>query len=228
MLLLLQGLLGRYMARQVMKWMSRHQTRQRLRERERARQLEKTSPAKRISVSYPQKTTRVRRSLHPQQHLLTLPVIASLTSKANAIKMLHSRIQLIIKYLEQLPPSHLNISPASDPSTIIPLTDATEINHTILRSIHALVNRLPLLIPVDYAAFEKEVLMEKTDVQLVALLGSLSRSVNDVRRLGRKYAVGEPQRTQKKGPFADDPFDGLDTISEGPLSASKRHQHFMA
>ncbi|KAH0537586.1 hypothetical protein FGG08_005618 [Glutinoglossum americanum] len=131
------------------------------------------------------------RTLYPisHRHYPTSPdtnphtVVASLTAKANAIKMLHSRIRLLNTYLSSLPPSHLT------DTGIDPTIRTTEVNHTILRSIQALTNRLPLIIPADRAAFEKEMLAEENDVSLVALLGSLTRSVRDIREVGRKFSV---------------------------------------
>ncbi|KAI9772635.1 MAG: hypothetical protein M1840_000229 [Geoglossum simile] len=116
-------------------------------------------------------------------------LVASLTAKANAIKMLHSRIRLLNSYLSSLPPSHLTgtTEPQHPHQT-------AQVNHTILRSIQALTNRLPLIIPADRATFETEMLAEKNDVSLVALLGSLSRSVRDMREVGRKFSIVECQR----------------------------------
>jgi COP9 signalosome complex subunit 6 len=112
------------------------------------------------------------------------PVVASLTAKANAIKMLHSRIRLLNSYLSSLPPSHL--TGTAEPQ---PQHQTVQVNHKILRSIQALTNRLPLIIPADRTTFETEMLAEKNDVSLVALLGSLSRSVRDMREVGRKFSV---------------------------------------
>ena len=119
-------------------------------------------------------------------------MIASLTARVNAIKMLHARIQLLRSYLAHLPPSYLTradrtVSDADSDSA--PDPNRTEINHPILRSIQALVNRLPLLIPSETGAFQDEMLAEKNDVSLVALLGTMSKSVKDVREVGRKFSV---------------------------------------
>src|SRR5277367_3057568 len=70
-------------------------------------------------------------------------LVSSLTAKSNAIKMLHARINLITAYLEKLPPSYIasgNVDPSTDAGK-----DSTTINHPILRSIQALLNRLALL-----------------------------------------------------------------------------------
>lgn len=118
-------------------------------------------------------------------------VITSLTARANAVKMLRTRIQLLKSYLTSLPPSYLSESSVAD-GTIAEdksPSNQTEIDHSILRSIQALVNRLPLLIPADGVAFEHESLAEKSDVSLVALLGDLTRGTKNIREMGRKFGI---------------------------------------
>ncbi|KUJ14184.1 uncharacterized protein LY89DRAFT_708636 [Mollisia scopiformis] len=132
------------------------------------------------------------------QHILSREdeeLIASLTAKANAIKMLHSRINLIALYLQNLPPSYIS-------NTVPEGVEAadkkyTPVNHSILRSIQALLSRLSLLIPADAAAFEQELMSEKNDVNLVSLLGTLTESIQDIRETGRKFSVIEAQRAMK-------------------------------
>ena len=55
--------------------------------------------------------------------------------------------------------------------------------------------------PADQAAFEQESLAEKNDVSLVALLGSLNKSIKDTREMGRKFGLVDQTRQQssKKG-----------------------------
>ncbi|KAI9866323.1 MAG: hypothetical protein M1813_001445 [Trichoglossum hirsutum] len=135
-------------------------------------------------------------------------LVASLTAKANAIKMLHSRIRLLNTYLSSLPPSYLTSSEHRD----TPQSQTTEVNYKILRSIQALTNRLPLIIPADRTAFENEMLAEKNDVSLVALLGSLTRSVRDIREVGRKFSIIDSQRESARrtgGGLAVDLFPGF-------------------
>lgn len=144
---------------------------------------------------------RMRPPFHPLLPAMPLliieAVIASLTARANAVKMLHARIQLLKAYLTSLPPSYLTTTttttdPPSDPTT--PPTDApiSEINHPLLRSILALLSRLPLLLPPEHhSTFRQETLAEKSDVELVSLLGSLGRSVKEAREMGRKFGMVE-------------------------------------
>jgi len=114
-------------------------------------------------------------------------LIASLTAKANAIKMLHARINLIALYLQNLPPSYI--------STTVPEgaeakdKKYTPVNHSILRSIQALLSRLSLLIPADAAAFEQELMSERNDVSLVSLVGTITESIQSLREVGKKFHV---------------------------------------
>lgn len=105
--------------------------------------------------------------------------------------MLHTRIQLLKSYLTSLPPSYLSDVSASNGDTNEESSPSSPpaIDHSILRSIQALVNRLPLVIPADGEAFEHESLAEKSDVSLVALLGDLTRGTKNIREMGRKFGV---------------------------------------
>ncbi|KAL8644440.1 MAG: hypothetical protein Q9226_007761 [Calogaya cf. arnoldii] len=147
-------------------------------------------------------------------------LISSLTARANAIKMLHTRIQLLRSYLTSLPPSYLTAPSESNGTAIdkAAATGETEINHPILRSIQALVNRLPLLIPSDGASFEQESLSEKSDVTLVGLLGDLTRGTKNLREMGRKFGIVSDAKQHSRrggirnfGPVygeTDEPFEG--------------------
>lgn len=153
-------------------------------------------------------------------------LVATLATKANAIKMLHARIQLIIKYLEGLPPSYLTTSgeapsgpgaatEAETTSTSAATTEgaagataeglsgssappAPPPSPALLRSIQALVNRIPLLIPSTTEAFEREMLSEANDVHIVSLLNDVMQSVNDLRDLGKKFHVVEQAKNRRQ------------------------------
>ncbi|KAM5377769.1 hypothetical protein ACJA88_006450 [Fusarium oxysporum] len=114
--------------------------------------------------------------------------IAALTAKANAIKMLQSRILLLTTYLERLPPSYINGDTADSSSMD---ADYTTPSATVLRRIQALVSRLDLVIPSDRAAFEREMLHEANDVNLVRLLNGIVQSVGQARDVGKKFHVVE-------------------------------------
>lgn len=99
-------------------------------------------------------------------------MLANLTAKANAIRMLHARIRLLKDYLE------------------LPVTG--EPNHQILRALKSLTqSRLALLTPADAVAFRQEQLAEQSDVHLVALLGVLTRSIEEARSVGKKFSAIE-------------------------------------
>ncbi|KAL9584594.1 MAG: hypothetical protein Q9212_002028 [Teloschistes hypoglaucus] len=128
-------------------------------------------------------------------------LITSLTARANAVKMLHTRIQVLKAYLTHLPPSYLtNAAEANGKTTAKPTTSSqVDTNHVILRSIQALINRLPILIPADGTAFNHESLAEKSDVALVSLLGDLTRSTKEMREMGKKFEVVNSARQRKRG-----------------------------
>jgi len=125
-------------------------------------------------------------------------LIASLTAKANAIKMLHARINLIATYLQNLPPTYISGAPEAIESDS---TKYTPVNHAVLRSIQALLSRLSLLIPADAKSFERELMSEQNDVNLVSLLSSITQSIKDVRETGRKFAVVDQAKHTKKNNF---------------------------
>jgi COP9 signalosome complex subunit 6 len=132
------------------------------------------------------------------QHILSREdeeLIASLTAKANAIKMLRSRINLISVYLRNLPPSYISstVSEGVEPDD----QKYTPVNHSVLRSIQALLTRLSLLIPADSAAFEQELLSEQNDVNLVTLLSTITNSIKEVREIGKKSVIIESGKASK-------------------------------
>ncbi|PTD01889.1 COP9 signalosome complex subunit 6 [Fusarium culmorum] len=105
-------------------------------------------------------------------------MIAALTAKANAIKMLQSRIHLLTTYLERLPLLTMD-------------TDYTTPSSTVLRQIQALVSRLDLVIPSDKASFEREMLHETNDVNLVRLINGIVQNLVQARDVGKKFHVVE-------------------------------------
>ena len=123
--------------------------------------------------------------------------------------MLHSRIRLLHSYLSSLPPSYLTTSaapaltatilPDTNSSQAVSPTQLSELSHTLLRSILALTTRLPLLIPANSLSYTQASQAEKSDVSLVALLGSLGKSIQDAKSLGRTFAVVEGAKSGRKG-----------------------------
>lgn len=122
-------------------------------------------------------------------------VIAALTSKANAIKMLKSRIDLIIKYLQKLPAPYQAEVEAQANSTGEGSTDPSQ---TLLRLIQALVHRLHLVEPANAEEFKEELLREENDVETINLLNELLSRVMDTREVGKKFSVIEMGKTAQK------------------------------
>ncbi|KAL8870620.1 MAG: hypothetical protein Q9174_003381 [Haloplaca sp. 1 TL-2023] len=127
-------------------------------------------------------------------------LLTSLTARANAVKMLHGRIKVLKEYLTTLPPSYLTSTSTADsdmtdgPSS----TDTPQIDHTILRSVQALINRLPILIPADGLAFDQESIAEKKDVALVELLGDLTNGTKNIREMGKKFDIVNTTKQRKR------------------------------
>ena len=140
--------------------------------------------------------------------------IASLTAKANAIRMLQQRILLLRSYLQSLPPSYL--TPPSDaqsanPSATQSIPADLNLDHQILRQISSLLARLPLLsataapAPTNNDAsapsqipasdYTTESLRLSSDVALTSLLGALGTTLSTTQKMGRKAAVFESART---------------------------------
>lgn len=115
----------------------------------------------------------------------------------NAIRMLGRRISLLRAYLATLPPSYL--SDASLPAgSSIDAQNALPLDHTILRSISAVLARLNILAPPDSEAFSLESQQEASDVQLVNLLSSITNSVSAAKDLGRKSSIVEHAKNSSK------------------------------
>lgn len=137
-------------------------------------------------------------------------LIASLTAKVNAIKMLNSRLNLIRTYLNTLPQSYL-----TDATSEEPLPENT--NHTLLRSINSMLSRLPLLAPPTSATaissstssdseptttLQAAADKEKQDVHLTSLLSSLTRSISEAQSMASRFHVLQREKTNKeRSPF---------------------------
>ncbi|KAF2448208.1 hypothetical protein P171DRAFT_380766 [Karstenula rhodostoma CBS 690.94] len=124
-------------------------------------------------------------------------LLSTLTAKINAIRMLGRRISLLRTYLASLPPSYL-----SDPSLTLDPTPSNDhplpLNHSILRSVSAMLARINILAPPDVEAFTLESQQEASDVQLVQLLSSITNSVSAARDLGKKSQIVESGKSQSR------------------------------
>ncbi|KAH7112145.1 hypothetical protein B0J11DRAFT_498352 [Dendryphion nanum] len=124
-------------------------------------------------------------------------LLSTLTAKMNAIRMLSRRISLLRAYLASLPPSYL-----SDPTGPINPKPTEEhplpLNHAILRSISATLSRTNILAPPDVETFSLESQQEASDVQLIALLSSITNSVSTSKDFGRKSQIVENSKNQNR------------------------------
>lgn len=154
----------------------------------------KKGKAKAIEDDSPAPATTSTDVLSPEDEEL----IASLTAKTNAIRMLNHRLGLIRSYLHDRPASYLTDAACPDPP---PETT----NHNALRSINAMLSRLPLLesppaeqhptspSPTLPSAGAKE----KEDVHLTSLLAALTRSVHEAQSMGAKFAIVQKEKATK-------------------------------
>lgn len=112
---------------------------------------------------------------------MMMTVLANLNAKSGAIHMLHSRLTLLLAYLRTLEQSQGTITSSASDTSPYPL----------LRSLSALTTRLSLLEPppTTDTSLQHEQLAEQSDVLLTALLGYMTKSINEVRKVGSKYAV---------------------------------------
>jgi COP9 signalosome complex subunit 6 len=128
--------------------------------------------------------------------------MSALQAKYNAIKMMKSRLALVITYLQRLPPGFTqgnqttseaaDLARASNGERTIP-------SNTILRQIQALVTNADLVAPAEQATLEREIQRETNDVNLISMISDLVSSVNEVREAGKKFSVVESARRAPQG-----------------------------
>lgn len=138
-------------------------------------------------------------------------MISALTTKANAIKMLQARIDLIIKYLQKLPPPYMD-----EVNSEVAAGDHIEPSQTLLRLVQALVHRLSIVEPSDAEAFQEELLSEENDVSTIQLLTELMNRAGGTRDIGKKFHAIETEKThssQRVAAFA----------SQGPGFGHSQH-----
>jgi COP9 signalosome complex subunit 6 len=128
--------------------------------------------------------------------------MSALQAKYNAIKMMKSRLALVITYLQRLPPGFTqgnqttseaaDLARASNGKHTIP-------SNTILRHIQALVTNADLVAPAEQATLEREIQRETNDVNLISMISDLLSSVNEVREAGKKFSIVESARRAPQG-----------------------------
>lgn len=95
-------------------------------------------------------------------------VAEHLIQQHGAIKMLHSRIKIILAYMKEV-----------EKGTLKP-------NHEILREAYGLSHRLPI---VQTPEFRQEFYTQSNDVGLITYLGTLTKGCNDMNQLVNKFNV---------------------------------------
>ncbi len=141
--------------------------------------------------------------------------MSALQAKYNAIKMMKSRVDLVVAYLQQLPPDFVTgklSTPQADEQAKASGGQHTIPSNKILRQIQALVTNIELSTPAQQKTLQKEILKETNDVNLISLISALVSSVNNVRDVGKKFAVVEAARNQRSRQtlVLDSPMGPLD------------------
>lgn len=142
--------------------------------------------------------------------------LAALTAKANAIKMLQSRITLLSTYLESLPESHTREGAIDSEDMDTDGSEATP-SLTVLREIKALTGRLGLVIPSDEESFNKEMASEKNDVKTINLLSTLMESIGQAREVGKKFHIVDWQKNQARRGVSEYPGTSYSMAGGGEL-----------
>ncbi|KAK6335805.1 hypothetical protein TWF730_003182 [Orbilia blumenaviensis] len=129
----------------------------------------------------------------------TQELLSTLTAKANAVRMLHSRLTLLLAYLRNIESNSKSTSSTAATATTTTGADTQDqpkISYPLLRSLLSLTNRLPLLEPPATAesSLSSESLAELSDVHLVALLGAVTSSIEISKEVGRKFGAVEASR----------------------------------
>ena len=128
-------------------------------------------------------------------------LIATMTTRLNSVRMLQSRITVLQKFIQSLPPSYLS----SANELMTPNSPSAEsLPH--MRQINALITRLSLLTPpplvTDESAptpqAEVKLASQANDTSLTSLLALLSWNIQGANELGRKFAATEQTRQNQK------------------------------
>ncbi|KAI6782113.1 uncharacterized protein J7T54_002350 [Emericellopsis cladophorae] len=185
-------------------------------EKEPARSVESNGKGKRRLIESEEPEIQAEEGTQASEDTLNKEeeeMVAALTTKANAIKMLQSRIDLMTAYLERLPPAFKNgnSNPGDEDADMD--SDNTVPSLTVLRQIQALVSRLDLIIPSDKEAFDKEILQETNDVQLVQLLNTIMQSTEKAREVGKTFGIVQ-QGKIRSHQHGYDPSAGMSSVMD--------------
>lgn len=138
-------------------------------------------------------------------------LISSLTTKANAVRMLKERVALTKAFLESIPPCYLN-TPQADPTQPVEMPPDPQVSYPILRNISSMLARLPLLDAADptptstttngtpasltTSTFAQEAAQQRTDAALVSLLGTFGSTLRSASDMGKKASTVEKAKSQ--------------------------------
>jgi COP9 signalosome complex subunit 6 len=129
--------------------------------------------------------------------------IASIRTRLNSVKMLQSRLALLQRFLQSLPPSYLSTPDARNTPAASTFVDPLHLLH--LRNVQALLTRLSLLTPpsnpspTDQAhSLASTSLAQANDVSLASLLSLLGQDVQSLSELGRKFYTVESAKSNSK------------------------------
>lgn len=125
-----------------------------------------TEEAERIGVDHVARVSTVGSGQGADADAGPSVVADHLTAQYSAIKMLHSRVKLIMDYVK-----------AVDEGTL-------QGNHEILRDIKSLVHRLPVM---DNPKFQFDYAVQCNDVTLMTYLGSITKGCNTVNQFVNKF-----------------------------------------
>lgn len=104
-------------------------------------------------------------------------VAEHLVAQHVAIKMLHSRIKLVLEYVKDVQDGKLKP------------------NHEILREAFTLSHRLPV---VQNPAFKEEFHTQSNDVGLITYLGTLTKAANDINQLVNKFNLLHDRQSRRR------------------------------
>ncbi|KAJ5752082.1 COP9 signalosome complex subunit 6 [Penicillium odoratum] len=110
-------------------------------------------------------------------------VIASLTSRLNAVRILESRVTLVKSYVNSIS-ANCSANPSESPAY----------SHPIIRNVNGLLSELSLLNPSDENGLAKELVCQNNDVLMVSLLGEVAKIARTARELGQKNAAVQTGR----------------------------------
>ncbi|KAK3358630.1 hypothetical protein B0T24DRAFT_586503 [Lasiosphaeria ovina] len=140
--------------------------------------------------------------------------MSALQAKFNAVKMMKSRVDLVVAYLEKLPPDFVSGRLNTGDAAQVAQSSAgkyTAPSNNILRRINALVTNLGLASSEQRLKdMEKEVLKETNDVKLIALISDILSSAAEIREAGKRFAIVESAKVQRSRQSQTEQNMGMD------------------